>query len=199
MDTAWVCHTYHCLGARGMQWGGVPNTWELRRDGESVKINFDMRNTTLKVYPRVVHFIKAHNISAEIPQTIQGTHKGLLPLRIFLLIGKQNITCTIFSLDFTWKFLSGTAMSLIEAHQAIDGYPNTEWTLKGCQRQHTFFRTFLLNNCPVEYLGETQCVEELSNYNIIITNRFYALGTLLYGSKNLENKYWSIRFYTIAT
>lgn len=56
---------------------------EFGGGGGSIEVNFDLPNIqscVLKVYPKVIHYIKARNIGVDLPTTVKGiqSHVGAI-------------------------------------------------------------------------------------------------------------------------
>ena len=53
---------------------------ELGGGSGSVEVNFDLQSCVLKVYPKVIHYIKARNIGVDLPTTVKGiqSHVGAI-------------------------------------------------------------------------------------------------------------------------
>ena len=98
------------------------------QDG-SVSLNIEceeenVQGITLKVYPRIIHYLKAMGLNQEMPQTIRGMRTRLGQLQT-LLVSLDSIHTSILC-GFRFEFVMYAKASINQCHELIHDFPMTD-------------------------------------------------------------------------
>ena len=100
---------------------------ELGGGSGSVKIDFTYGRAqcvTLKMYPLLVHFVKARYISVDIPKTIRGFQTRITPVEDMLVYLHDHSQALELLTGFHHEFaVSGTTKNLEETHSVVTHFP----------------------------------------------------------------------------